>query len=76
MGAYMRFDTATLPIMVEWKMLRSREDVLGLEPASSSLDERSEEEMRRVSLAPMEKRRFRMEIGVLEGEDACRSLIE
>lgn len=76
MGVYVRFDMTTLPVMVEWKMLRSREYVLGLEPATANLDERSDEEMRRVSLDPMEKRRFRLEIGIVEGEDACRALAD
>lgn len=72
MGAYVRFDTRTLPTMVQWKMLRSREYVCGLEPVNARLDNRSAEEMAGSMIAPMEKRRFALEIGVIEGEEECR----
>jgi hypothetical protein len=75
MGAYVRFDTRTLPLLVQWKMLRSREYVCGLEPATARLDNRSAEEMAENTLAPLEKRRFALEIGVVEGEDECRELV-
>lgn len=74
MGVYVRYDMSTLPEFIQWKMLRSREYVCGLEPAACSLDNRDDATMRRIELAPMEKRRFRLEYGVLEGEAACREL--
>ncbi len=75
MGAYVLFDTATLPLLVQWKMLRSREYVCGLEPSTARLEDRSAEETARAALAPLEKRRFSIEIGVAEGEDECRRIV-
>lgn len=71
MGVYVRYDTRTLPVFVQWKMLRSREYVCGLEPATARLDRRDAAEMAANTLAPLEKRRFAVEIGVVEGEDEC-----
>lgn len=70
LGAYVRYKTDTLPLMVEWKMLRSREYVCGLEPATAKLDDRTPEEMSANTLAPLEKRRFVVELGVVESENA------
>lgn len=75
MGVYVRYDVRTLPVFVQWKMLRSREYVCGLEPSSARLDRRGPDEMAANTLAPLEKRRFELEIGVVEGEDACRKLV-
>lgn len=74
-GAYIRYDTASLPVFVQWKMLRSREYVCGLEPATAPLDDRNADELAANTLRPMEKRRFRLEIGVVEGEEECRKLL-
>lgn len=76
MGVYVRYDTATLPYFVQWKMLRSREYVCGLEPSTAPLDERSASDIAANTLQPLEKRRFRLEIGVVEGEEDCRKLME
>ncbi|MCC8179957.1 MAG: aldose 1-epimerase family protein, partial [Planctomycetes bacterium] len=73
MGVYIRYDTSTLPYFIQWKMLRSREYVCGLEPASAALEDRTDEMMKAVTLQPLEKRKFKLEIGVLEGEDACKT---
>ena len=72
MGVYVRFDPKTLPVFVQWKMLRSREYVCGLEPGAVPLDNRSDEVVKAATLQPMEKRSYRLEMGVIEGEDECR----
>jgi hypothetical protein len=74
-GVYIRYDTATLPVFVQWKMLRSREYVCGLEPSTAPLDNRTPGDIAANTLQPMEKRRFRLEIGIVEGEDGCRALV-
>ncbi|MCD8349163.1 MAG: aldose 1-epimerase family protein [Planctomycetaceae bacterium] len=75
-GVYVRYHTETLPEFVQWKMLRSREYVCGLEPSSARLDERSAEDMAALSLAPLEKRRYRVELGFVEGEDGFKNLLQ
>ncbi|MCD8138654.1 MAG: aldose 1-epimerase family protein [Planctomycetaceae bacterium] len=75
MGVYVRYHTDTLPELVQWKMLRSREYVCGLEPSSARLDERSDADMAALTLAPLEKRRYRLELGFVEGEDGVHDLL-
>lgn len=67
LGVYVRYQVAALPLLVQWKMLRSREYVCGLEPATASLDERDEAVLAASLLQPLEKRRFGVEIGVVDG---------
>lgn len=75
MGVYVRYHTATLPVFVQWRMLRSREYVCGLEPVTARLDGRNTEDMAACLLQPLEKRRFSLELGVLEGEERCQEFI-
>lgn len=75
MGAYVRYRCDTLPVFIHWTILRSREYVCGLEPANCILDDRSEKDITLCRLAPLEKRRFSVEIGVVEGERSCQKLI-
>ncbi len=72
LGVFVKYDTKTLPRMVQWKMLRSREYVCGLEPTSASLENRSAEELAALALRPLEKREFHLQIGVLPGEAALK----
>ncbi len=73
-GVYVRFDTRALPVLTQWKMLRSREYVCGLEPGNAPLENRGAAEIAASTLAPLEKRCFEIEIGVVEGEEECRKL--
>ncbi len=75
MGVFVKFDARTLPYFVEWKMLRSREYVCGLEPGTALLDDRDGEVLRASELQPLEKRAFKVEIGVVEGESECRRFV-
>jgi hypothetical protein len=75
-GAYVRYRTDTLPLLIEWKMLGEQEYVVGLEPATSLLDGRGELLRRNEApmLAPGETRSFEVEIGVLEDRRALDAL--
>lgn len=74
MGVYVRYDVSTLPNLVQWKNMCSREYVCGLEPGSAPLENRDDETMAANTLRPFEKRRFRVEIGVVEGEKELAEL--
>lgn len=76
MGGYVRYRTDTLPLLVQWRMLRSREYVCGLEPASARLDDRDAGAVAADALRPLETRRYRLELGVIEGEEAFSALLE
>lgn len=75
-GAYVRYRTDTLPLLVEWKMLGEQEYVVGLEPSTSLLDGRAELLRRNEAplLAPGETRSFEVEIGALENRAALEAL--
>ena len=68
-SAYLRYGKRELPCFTQWKQLGEGEYVLGLEPGNchpvsqAKLREDGKLEM----LNPGEKRRFRIEFGVLEG---------
>jgi hypothetical protein len=76
LGAFVRYRTDTLPLLVEWKMLGEQEYVVGLEPGTSLLDGRSELLRRGEApiLAPGETRSFEVEIGVVENRAALEAL--
>ena len=75
-GAYVRYRTDTLPLLVQWKMLGEQEYVVGLEPGACVLDGRAELLRRNEApmLAPGETRGFEVEIGVLEDRSALDAL--
>lgn len=74
-GVYIKWKTDTLPCFTQWKMLRSREYVCGLEPGTALLEDPTKKELATAKLAPWEKRKFELEIGIVEGEQACRKLV-
>jgi hypothetical protein len=75
-GAYVRYRTDTLPLLVEWKMLGEQEYAVGLEPSASVLDGRAQLLRRNLAptLAPGETRSFEVEIGVLKNRTALDAL--
>jgi hypothetical protein len=75
-GAYVRYRTDTLPLLVQWKMLGEQEYVVGMEPGTAVLDGRAELLRRNEAptLAPGETRSFEVEIGVLEDRRALEAL--
>jgi Domain of unknown function (DUF4432) len=63
-----RFQKATLPNLIQWKMMGQGAYVLGLEPANCSVEGRSRERERGTLqfLEPGERRAFQVEIAVAE----------
>jgi hypothetical protein len=74
LGLYVRYDSRTLPWFIEWKMMGEREYVVGMEPATNTVEGRAEERRNRRlrSIEPGETRDFHLEIGVLAGENDVR----
>ncbi|MGA2488620.1 MAG: aldose 1-epimerase family protein [Anaerolineales bacterium] len=70
LGVHVRFQKATLPNLVQWKMMGQGTFVLGLEPANCRAGGRSLERMRGTLqiLQPGETREFNVEIEVGEVE--------
>lgn len=78
LALYIRWDAAALPYMNEWKMMGQGDYVVGLEPCNVPCEDRvslrSSGMLRH--LEPGEKKEFRLEIGVLEGEREIGALID
>jgi len=66
-GAYVRYRTDNLPLLVEWKMMGEQDYVVGLEPSTARLEGRSKvlEEGRARMIEPGERVSFEVEIGVI-----------
>ncbi len=77
-GAYVRYRQAELPRLVEWKQMGAGTYVVGVEPANCLVMGRAAERARGtlVTLAPGEKREYRVEIGVLPDNVAIDSLAQ
>jgi galactose mutarotase-like enzyme len=76
-GAFVRYDKKTLPYFTEWKMMGEQEYVVGLEPGTWTVQGRAEARRRGElqMLQPGESREFRVEIGVVEGEEELKALL-
>ena len=76
-GAYVRYDTKALPRFTEWKMMGEQEYVVGLEPGTWTVQGRAEARRRGElrMLQPCESQEFRVEIGVVEGEEELKALL-
>lgn len=70
MGFYLKYDTCQLPVFLQWKMMRSREYVCGLNPATTFAEGRKKalEKDEVMFIQPMEKKAFSIELGVVEGD--------
>ena len=66
---YLRYDTNALPYFIQWKMMREREYVFGFAPATTLVDGRSDAREKGVLpfIQPFEKKKYRLELGVVEG---------
>lgn len=66
-GVYVRYRTAELPHLIQWKMMGQGAYVCGVEPASNFVEGRGKErrEGRLTLLEPGQARSYRVEIGVL-----------
>jgi galactose mutarotase-like enzyme len=71
-AVYLRFDSKQLPYMTQWVMEDVKDYVVALEPANVPCEPRNVLRNMGIfpTLAPGEKRRFRLEIGVINGNEA------
>lgn len=67
MGVYWRYALADYPILVEWKMMGEGQYVVGVEPANCHVEGRcAEREKGSLQiLQPLEKRHYRIEVGLV-----------
>jgi hypothetical protein len=75
-GAYIRFRTAELPHLVQWKMMGERTYVVGLEPANCWVQGRAHDRETGVLqfLGPGEQCATHLEIGVLPDQTAVEAM--
>lgn len=78
MGVYVRYNTRQLPVFLQWKMMRSREYVCGLNPATTYAEGRKQalEKNEVMFINPLEKCVFSVEIGVIEGVSFLENLYD
>lgn len=76
MGFFIRYDTRQLPVFLQWKMMRSREYVCGLNPATTFAEGRQQALVKNETmfLAPLEKKTYSIELGVVEGDTFLKNL--
>lgn len=76
-GAYVRYRTETLPLLVEWKMMGEQDYVVGLEPSTARLEGRTSvlEEGPVQMIEPGESVGFEVEIGVIDGAAELKALM-
>ena len=76
LALWVRYDTASLPYLSEWKMVGEADYVLGLEPCNAPVESRAELRRRGLlpSLAPGERKSFFLSIGVSCGRDEVQAL--
>jgi hypothetical protein len=76
-GAYVRFRTAELPHLVQWKMMGERTYVVGLEPANCWVQGRAHDRETGALqfLAPGEQCATHLEIGVLPDRAAIEAMV-
>ena len=77
-GFYCTYRQDQLPWFTEWKMMDAGTYVVGMEPANCRVEGRAKERERGALqyIEPGEVREFEVEIGVLDGTEAIRSLDE
>ncbi len=68
LGVYLKYDTRQLPVFLQWKMMRSREYVCGVSPATAYAEGRKDalDKNEIMFIEPMEKKTFSIEIGITE----------
>ena len=73
---WLRFDTATLPYMTQWRMLGESDYVVGIEPCNARCAPRAEllRSGELPHIEPGERRTFRVEIGIGHGPQALAAL--
>ncbi len=71
-GAYLKYDTRTLPVYIEWRMMGEGLYAVGMEPASNPFSTVPEliAQGYPIMLQPGESRRYHLEFGVLAGKES------
>lgn len=76
-GFYIRYDTSTMPKLIEWKCMQPGDYVLGLHVSNSLFGRTAMLEQGALkALAPMESRKFQVEFGILEGAEEAKQFEE
>jgi hypothetical protein len=72
LGVYLRYDAASLPTYVAWRMMREGLYAIGLEPATTPFGTTQEllAAGHQLMLAPGERRSYDLEFGILAGPEA------
>lgn len=72
MGVYLKYSLEELPVFIEWKMMRSREYVCGIIPATNYVEGRADalETNRFNYIEPLEKKEYTLEIGITDERDS------
>ncbi|MGA3219265.1 MAG: DUF4432 family protein [Acidimicrobiales bacterium] len=72
LGVYLRYDSATLPVYIAWRMMREGLYALGMEPATNPFGNPKAlaDEGYAVLMQPGEQRRYELEYGILVGREA------
>lgn len=78
LAGYVAFDTAVLPNFLEWKMMKSHDYVLALEPCNTCGLPRDKaiKENRIASIAPYSSVESSLEIGIIDGIEEIASFIK
>jgi hypothetical protein len=72
LGVYLRYDAATLPVYIAWRMMREGLYALGMEPSTNPFGNAKDlaEQGFPVVMQPGDVRRYELEYGILAGRDA------
>ena len=78
LGAYILFDTKNLPNMLQWKLCKTHDYVMALEPCNTwGLDRKSAQEAGKLACIPAyETIENTLELGVLDGLTEIRQFIK
>ena len=78
LGVYVKYDMASLPLLVHWKNMCTHDYCVGLEPSNSYIKGRirEREQGTLAELAGYESRTFRVSFGILEGAEEIRRFEE
>ena len=78
LGVYVAFDTRHLPHFLQWKLMKSHDYVLAIEPCNTLGLSREETAARGAmpTLAPYSSIEIALEIGVLDGEDEINAFLK
>lgn len=77
MGLYLKYKKDQFPNYIEWRMMAQGQYAVGIEPCTNGFGRENEKRAGTLRmLSPGEKRRYNIEVGVVEGRDAINQLLE